>query len=104
MCRRWRSSDARRGGAATLKFGIARRNLDCSAGALAGCRAGTLPAHPEPFPISQSRLHGILHDILPRALEVRYVAREMVVVFPLPKGPMRPQNSICFFRCIRFLP
>lgn len=78
------------------------KSLDRSAGALAGCRGGASPPHPDPLPFPQISLRRIFEHIFHRPLELPFVSKQMIKVFPLPESSASPKNSIRRLRRERF--
>src|SRR5215467_9378815 len=73
------------------------RSHDRSAAVLGGCRAGIVPAHPDPGPILQVRLFGISRHVTDCVFEFSLVADQMVIILSLPQCAVSGQDSI---RCI----
>src|SRR5438045_8525275 len=74
---------------------------DRSAGALAGGRAGTLPAHPHPTPIPQIGFRRILNNVVDRAFKLTLIAKQVIVVFLLPEFSPSPNAAIRLLRGVR---
>jgi hypothetical protein len=47
---------------------------------------GVPPTHPDPAPILQSGLFGILSDVLDGPFKFAFVPDQVIVILPLPKA------------------